>query len=193
VGKVIYGLIDPQTNKIKYVGSTKNLKSRLKNHCNVNSLPEGSFSDRSVWLREIYGKGLFPTAVILETCEDGVWPEDREEFWVRELKRQGADLVNVGLGNNDRMEAIKKARQRRINHFTGSKGVRRLNNWIYLLGKRLGYDNISEDAIIWCNHSYSEKLTPKIISEISGLLGVLPEQILEFSEFRPGVQTEAGE
>ena len=34
---------------------------------------------------------------------------------------------------------------------------------------------------------------PSTKKKLCEALGLLPEQILEFSEFRPGVQTEAGE
>lgn len=87
----IYGLIDPRTDCLRYVGKTTNLAKRLSKHCNPQ---RSDRSHRGCWLRGIKNIGLRPSMVVLEEVED----RDTtlvECFWIASLRAAGADLVNA--------------------------------------------------------------------------------------------------
>ena len=55
----IYGLVDPETTEIRYIGKTIRPKERLQNHMN-----EVSNCHRSNWLQSLKRKGLKAEMVI---------------------------------------------------------------------------------------------------------------------------------
>lgn len=91
---VVYGLIDPRTDCLRYVGKTTNLKKRYSRHCNPQ---RSDRSHRGCWLRGIRNSGLQPVVVVLEeVAEQDV--VDAECFWIASLRAAGADLVNAANG-----------------------------------------------------------------------------------------------
>ncbi len=63
---VVYGLLDPRTNELCYVGQTqRTVKERLAEHV------QGSCSSKVVagWIQELKSQGLTPNACILGTAE----------------------------------------------------------------------------------------------------------------------------
>ena len=92
----IYALIDPTTNRIRYVGkTTQTLKQRLKNHLAASRLKKNSA--KNIWLRTF--KGL-PIIVVLEECEKKE-AEAVEIFWIRLLKMVGNNLTNGTIGGHN--------------------------------------------------------------------------------------------
>jgi len=88
VGKVyIYGLAEPDTGAIRYVGKTIHPELRMKQH-NWNA---GGLRGR--WLNELHGLDMEPDIKILEVCTEENW-RDREIHWIRQLLGEGADLLN---------------------------------------------------------------------------------------------------
>jgi len=92
---IIYVLIDPTTNQIRYVGKTsQTLKQRLNNHLAPARLKKDSA--KNVWLRSLKVR---PMIVVLEVCEKKN-AEAAEIFWIRLLKMVGNDLTNGTIGGN---------------------------------------------------------------------------------------------
>lgn len=86
---LVYGLVDPRNNAIRYVGKTIHPQQRMSNHMN-----EISNCHRSHWLQELKRLGLTPTMIPL-TIIDGLWPWQYEEkWWIKHLRSRGCNLVN---------------------------------------------------------------------------------------------------
>jgi group I intron endonuclease len=90
----IYKLIDPLTNKIRYVGRTsQNLDNRLKKHLNAKDK-----SHRTNWIKNLLLKNLVPKIELIcetdkfETCTE------LEFFYIKKYKELGFDLVNMTNG-----------------------------------------------------------------------------------------------
>lgn len=98
----IYGLIDPDTNNIRYVGQTVNLELRIKQHSKCSERRDAPNSPRNRWLMSLWKRGLVPHLVVLEECLLGV-AHEKERFWYNKLKAEGADLLN---GNNPTMTGV---------------------------------------------------------------------------------------
>lgn len=84
----IYGLIDPTTNQLRYIGRTNNPEKRLKDHIDRN-ISEGV----SALVDELKRKGEKPHMVILQECDD-LDPSKTEASWIRVASLLGSDLVN---------------------------------------------------------------------------------------------------
>lgn len=96
---IIYGLIDPTTKKIRYIGQTRcTLKSRYQAH--INEVKNPRYNTRKInWTLSLLTKGLKPEIVILEEniYKDSL--DDRERFWI--AKYADNDLVNASDGGKD--------------------------------------------------------------------------------------------
>lgn len=91
---LIYGLIDPRSGCLRYIGQSKRPKKRLWRHCNPTSHDR---SHRGCWLRGLRNAGLEPQFVELEevTFETAAIIE---AFWIASLRAAGVDLVNTTDG-----------------------------------------------------------------------------------------------
>ncbi len=90
---VVYLLIDPRTNAVRYVGKTKYaLHRRIYYHLWMTRTGRGT-AGVYVWLRELAAAGVEPRAVVA-----GQAPVERlfalEAEWRRWLEEIGCDLVN---------------------------------------------------------------------------------------------------
>lgn len=93
--KHIYGLVDPETGEIRYIGKSIRPAQRLQNHMN-----EVSNCHRSHWLQSLKRRGLRPELVILESVH-GEWPwQESERYWIKRLKALGCRLTNNTSGGD---------------------------------------------------------------------------------------------
>lgn len=115
----IYILIDPRTNKIRYVGKTiRPVKLRLQEHC----LYQKEHNHRAYWLNELRLSGIKPIMQIVDFCIDSEWAW-HERWWIAYGNLCGWQLVNSNAGGEGslrpseevilkRGQAIRKAHQR---------------------------------------------------------------------------------
>jgi group I intron endonuclease len=90
----IYGLIDPRSNKIRYVGKTNNPDQRLFDHIR-HSKHKTTYKDK--WIRSLVEIGLKPIITILEECGDN-WVE--REIHHISLYENLTNLTKGGEGLN---------------------------------------------------------------------------------------------
>lgn len=88
----IYALIDPETGATRYVGATTDMERRLVGHIATRA-HHSTPAVRRRWLCGLARRGLAPTIASLEVVSDGSHAE-REAFWIRDLIRRGAPLLN---------------------------------------------------------------------------------------------------
>lgn len=90
----IYGLTDPRTNQVRYVGKTvQPLKLRLQQHIFPARTHRQNHA-RAQWIRALIEQGLKPEIVLLETVPESEWRE-AERRWIAHYKGQNATLANV--------------------------------------------------------------------------------------------------
>jgi group I intron endonuclease len=90
----IYGLIDPRTNQIRYVGKTNNIKQRLFDHIRHSKL-KITYKDK--WICNLLSQNLKPIIVTLEECGEN-WAE--REIYHISLYENLTNLTKGGEGLN---------------------------------------------------------------------------------------------
>ncbi|OQB16591.1 MAG: GIY-YIG catalytic domain protein [Parcubacteria group bacterium ADurb.Bin192] len=86
----IYGLKDPETQEMRYVGKSNNPASRYSQHMQDKTSNKHKWN----WIKQLADKGLKPELVIIEEVLYKKW-EERERFWIKEYAEAGAPLVNI--------------------------------------------------------------------------------------------------
>src|SRR3990167_2619318 len=107
----IYGLCDPITQQLRYVGKTNNLKKRLWTH--LRSMEKSHLYS---WIKSLKNRGLTPEIFIIERTLSSAWRE-AEMFWISYFRAIGADLTNQldgGLGGAVRGRTISKETRKKI-------------------------------------------------------------------------------
>lgn len=87
----IYILIDPETQQVRYVGKTVNLKKRYNNHL----FPDNNYYV-SKWTRKLMSKGLRPILEVIDEVFEG-W-EFWEQHYISLFRSWGYKLTNLTLG-----------------------------------------------------------------------------------------------
>ncbi len=90
----IYGLLDPITGDIRYIGyTTLSLKQRLAWH-----LYDDRDNARVAWIQSLTRQGCLPMMVCLEVVRPArTWPE-RERWWIQHGRSLGWPLTNQSDG-----------------------------------------------------------------------------------------------
>lgn len=86
----IYGLIDPRTEEIRYIGKSVRPHERTRNH--INEPP--SNCHRSHWLQQLKRASVEPVLVLLEHYSGGVSWQRVERWWIAFGRSQGWPLTN---------------------------------------------------------------------------------------------------
>ena len=94
----IYGLFDPRTHELRYVGQTsKTLLMRLTGH--LRTAAAGVQQSVAVWVRGLLdcGPRAFPEIDLLEeTAQEKA--DKAEQFWIGYFRMVGSELLNVTNG-----------------------------------------------------------------------------------------------
>ena len=102
---VIYGLVDPRTMALRYVGKSEAPAHRMRQH-----LKDESKNHRVNWIKRLLSEGVQPMPILILVCPSCLAGE-METKVIRMLKAKGADLVNSTEGGEDLAftpEVIKK-------------------------------------------------------------------------------------
>jgi len=86
----IYGLTDPRTKEVRYVGKTVDVVKRVKGHISLAQRTKRDPNSMVRWLREVEVPGV----TILEELESEDNWQERERYWMNQF----SNLVNVSAG-----------------------------------------------------------------------------------------------
>ncbi len=91
----IYGLIDPLTSMIRYVGQSVDPNRRLYEH--MKNTTHGTDD----WIACLKAFDTKPIVVILEVVGDGISPAQREQYWIDTMS-QTSTLLNQRVAINSK-------------------------------------------------------------------------------------------
>jgi group I intron endonuclease len=151
----IYSLTDPDTNEVRYIGKTVNIKRRYYEHTKKPNEIKSN-SHKCNWIKKLIDKNKLPIINIIEECNDDNW-EQRERYWISQFNNltNGTDggesgyitspkvkeklkLMNSGENNpcfgkiwtDDERKRLSEAR----------KKVTLTDEWKSNIGKSLGFE-----------------------------------------------------
>jgi hypothetical protein len=92
---IIYALVDPRDESVRYIGITDNMPMRFKEHLRE----AGSITAKGGWLAEMQRYGIRPAVRILEEIQiektQRYIVEERERYWIRAFEQSGTSLTNI--------------------------------------------------------------------------------------------------
>ena len=98
---IIYGLIDPRDNQLRYIGQSQYGLKRSKAHWKSKHQRQAKDHTHN-WIRNVLSDNLEPEIEILEEWPGGSdpwsWLDDTEIFYIAYFKMIGAKLTNQTLG-----------------------------------------------------------------------------------------------
>jgi hypothetical protein len=92
----IYGLSDPRTNEVRYVGWAKKATKRFRGHMNEAKSDKEIVSWKVRWIRTLLKLKLEPVLVILQQFSTNALKA--EVRWIKKLREQGCRLTNMTDG-----------------------------------------------------------------------------------------------
>lgn len=94
-GCTVYGLKDPETNLMRYVGQCNgDPHNRYRKHIYLSQRGQEKNAAKAEWISGLLAKGKKPYLVILEHCAFAMLNE-REQWWIKHYLSEGIGLVNV--------------------------------------------------------------------------------------------------
>jgi len=97
----IYGLIDPRTSQLRYVGqTTRNPRTRLAAH--LQTARKNTSSYVGAWARGVLDAGFAPDMVVIEVHAHQEGANEAECFWIEYFRAVGCRLVNRAIGGEVR-------------------------------------------------------------------------------------------
>jgi len=113
----VYGLCDPRTDELRYVGKSPYPEARVAGHIGeARSGTRGTNELKDAWILGLLDNGLYPSVFVIEETNDAEWKEC-ERFWISYFKFVGCDLLNV--------RGVRKVIYRRTQRISDEEAQRR--------------------------------------------------------------------
>jgi hypothetical protein len=87
-------LVDPRDGEIRYVGCSKNLRTRFL--CHLSHARTGGKGPKAAWIRELLSLRLQPQIMPLLKTTSPRKERGLEETWIRRLSLAGCKLLTTG-------------------------------------------------------------------------------------------------
>jgi len=110
---VVYGLFDPRTNELRYIGKTINPERRREGHlkpCYLNRSPR---NHRAQWIKSLLAEGLEPIFRVLLACASADDLYAAEQRMIKQAKEAGTRLTNATDGGPGRHGYILSTEERK--------------------------------------------------------------------------------
>src|SRR4051812_37966689 len=91
---LIYGLIDPDSQELRYIGQTIHGLLRPVSHW-MNKRQRTSGDYCHCWVRNVLSRGKIPEILIIEESENSSQLDKSEEFWIEYFRSIGCPLTNM--------------------------------------------------------------------------------------------------
>lgn len=95
---IIYGLIDPTTKQLRYVGQSCKGVRRARAH--IYNGTHGTNEHKRNWVNKLLDAGLMYEVEVLETVTTRVELDEAEMFYIAYFRSIGCDLLNATAGGS---------------------------------------------------------------------------------------------
>lgn len=93
---VVYGLVDPNTNQLRYVGKSCSGLNRPKRHSRPSELKDNLY--KCNWIKSLLRSNQKPSIIIIQELSDKCILYDAEQFWIKYFRLLGCPLTNLNDG-----------------------------------------------------------------------------------------------
>ncbi len=118
---IIYGLVDPRTRMIRYIGQTTKAQQRAADH--RYAAKHGS-THRDRWVKQLLDAGLQFEMVELDSCESTDDLDSAEIWWIAYGKALGWPLTNITSGGGTSFYVMPEESRRKISEKAIARGPR---------------------------------------------------------------------
>lgn len=153
----IYGLVDPRTSQLRYIGKSNNPRVRYTKHVN-----EKAISHKCSWIQQLRSVGLVPWLIILDIIPVNDW-KHYEADWITCFRPQLTNIANGGVGMNavtdeirHKMSLSKKGRTPHNKGKATSPEARKKQS----IAAKLKYERMTDDERAALNTKMSEIRDP---------------------------------
>lgn len=95
IDSYVYGLIDPRTRRIRYIGQSVDPDSRMRGH-----LSRSSNRAAQAWINELKSLAMKPDLVILQEKTNDLYCKAEKRF-IKFFRQKGSGLLNVRNGGDN--------------------------------------------------------------------------------------------
>lgn len=95
---IVYGLIDPRDQQLRYIGKSNYGLKRAKQHFEKSSRKIRSYKNN--WINSVFNDGLKPSIIVLSKCDSSSDAFEEEEHLIRYFKYVGCRLTNKTNGGD---------------------------------------------------------------------------------------------
>ena len=186
----IYGLLDPDTKIIRYVGKSDCPKTRLSNHIQTS---KKSKTHKSNWINLLIKNKKKPELVILEEVDFDDW-EEREKYWINKYKNEGNDVTNFTNGGegSEKIHFIDKDKLYQ-KYIIENLSLNKCASYFGVSGttiyRNLAENNIKKDKSIWKKQCYNHEIDHKINRKIVLKYDLNLNLIVEFNGLKEAAKS----
>lgn len=131
---LIYGLFDPETGELRYIGQThQDPKDRLYRHL-YDARKVSDKCHRCNWIRSLGDRGLAPSLEVLETWTSQKDLDEAEVWAIAYWRGLGCDLTNTDAGGRGRTPGAKVSDETRAKMSVARKGKKKPIEWRQKIG-----------------------------------------------------------
>lgn len=95
---IIYGLQDPITFEIRYIGKSCSGFSRIRRHFRDSEDKYDKNKHKINWIKSLKNKGLLPNILIIQEHMNHEFLAKAEAYWIDYFFKQNCPLLNISLG-----------------------------------------------------------------------------------------------
>lgn len=95
---VVYVLIDPRNNTVRYVGVTDNVYARFLQHINCS----GNNYVKNAWIHELRAANVMLIMETLEQIESREYAYEREQYWIQHFEMLQEPIANISKTSSPR-------------------------------------------------------------------------------------------
>jgi hypothetical protein len=115
---IIYGLVDPRTDEVRYVGKSVNGESRARAHRHPRYRQEYAHTYNARWIESLLSQGLDYVIRVLEVCDRDTLSA-AEQRWIAYGRANGWRLTNGTDGGDGALNPSTESRAKRSDALRG--------------------------------------------------------------------------
>jgi hypothetical protein len=197
---IVYGLIDPRTDEIRYVGKTITGVKRLRAH--IKEARRGKVTThKNRWIQSLLAAGVKPRLDVLQSALDPQELNALEQLWIKTYREKGANLTNhtdggegaVGLRMSD--ETRKKMSEAHKNSPHRERVLKALHKGAKAAAGRLSAERSASAAAWnerrWADPAAHEQMSAKMAGRVFSLETRAKQSVAQRKRFKDPAQKAA--